>query len=280
MILLVTYRSPILWILPLFSAGVALTSRRRSSTCSPATPTSPSTRRAPASSPCSSFGAGTDYALLLVARYREELRLHADRHEAMAEARAPRRPGRSSPAAARSILGMLCLLAADMNSTRGLGPVAAIGIVVTLAVMLTLLPALLVICRPLGVLAGAPDAGQRRAERDRASGPASAALISRGPGGLDRHDRACCWSACLGLFGLDAKGLTAAESFRGTPESVAGDEVAAQHFPAGAGNPVVRPDQRRTADEVRPRGGRHRRHRPGRATPLVVGDDGADPGGR
>jgi putative drug exporter of the RND superfamily len=80
-----------------------------------------------------------------VARYREELRLHADRHEAMTEAL-----HRAGPAVLASgstvILGMLCLMAADMNSTRGLGPVAAIGVGVTLIVLMTLLPALLVIC--------------------------------------------------------------------------------------------------------------------------------------
>src|SRR3989337_1280410 len=90
------------------------------------------------------FGAGTDYALLLIARYREELRRHADRHEAMAIAL-----HRSSPAIIASAgtvaAGMLCLLLADMNSTKGLGPVFAIGILVGLAVMLTLFPALLVI---------------------------------------------------------------------------------------------------------------------------------------
>ena len=102
------------------------------------------------------FGAGTDYALLLVARYREELRRHEDRHEAMAFAL-----HRSGPAIIASgstvVAGMLCLLLASMNSTRGLGPVAAVGIVVALLAMLTLLPALLVICRPLGVLAAAAD---------------------------------------------------------------------------------------------------------------------------
>ena len=91
------------------------------------------------------FGAGTDYALLLVARYREELRRHEDRHEAMAFAL-----HRAGPAifasGATVIAGMLCLLFATMNSTKGLGPVAAIGVAVGLLVMLTLLPALLVIC--------------------------------------------------------------------------------------------------------------------------------------
>jgi RND superfamily putative drug exporter len=90
------------------------------------------------------FGAGTDYALLLVARYREELRRHEDRHEAMALAL-----HRAGPAVIASgatvVLSMLVLLAAEMNSTSGLGPVAAIGVAVGLFAMLTLFPALLVV---------------------------------------------------------------------------------------------------------------------------------------
>jgi len=81
--------------------------------------------------------------LLLVARYREELRKHRDRHEAMAVAL-----HRASPAIIASgatvVVGMLCLLFAETNSTKGLGPVSAIGILVGMAVMLTLLPALLI----------------------------------------------------------------------------------------------------------------------------------------
>ena len=90
------------------------------------------------------IGAGTDYALLLTARYREELRRHEDRHEAMAFAL-----HRATPAIIASggtvIVGMLCLTLAEMNSTAGIGPVVAVGIGVTLLAMITLLPALLVI---------------------------------------------------------------------------------------------------------------------------------------
>ncbi|MDX6354504.1 MAG: putative drug exporter of the superfamily, partial [Streptomyces sp.] len=86
------------------------------------------------------FGAGTDYALLLVARYREELRRHEDRHEAMALAL--HRAGPAVIASAATVtLSMLCLLAADMNSTSGLGPVAAVGVAVALIAMITLFPA-------------------------------------------------------------------------------------------------------------------------------------------
>ena len=90
------------------------------------------------------FGAGTDYALLLVARYREELRRHEDRHEAMAVAL--RRAGPAIIASAATVIaGMLCLLIAESADISGLGPVAAIGIAVGLLAMITLLPALLVI---------------------------------------------------------------------------------------------------------------------------------------
>src|SRR4029078_9311656 len=70
------------------------------------------------------FGAGTDYALLLIARYREELRRHDDKHEAMALA-LPRAGPAIVASAGTVVLGMLCLLLAETESTKGLGPVAA-----------------------------------------------------------------------------------------------------------------------------------------------------------
>ena len=90
------------------------------------------------------FGAGTDYALLLTARYREELRRHKDRHAAMRVAL--RRAGPAIVASAGTvILSLLALTLAELNSTKGLGPVLAIGVGVGLLSMMTLLPALLVI---------------------------------------------------------------------------------------------------------------------------------------
>src|SRR6202042_825138 len=91
------------------------------------------------------LGAGTDYALLLTARYREELRRHEDRHEAMAVAL--RRAGPAIIASAGTvILSLLTLSVAELNSTKSLGPVLAIGVGVALVSMMTLLPALLLIC--------------------------------------------------------------------------------------------------------------------------------------
>ena len=143
-ILLLTYRSPVLWLLPLISAGVALFAAQAVVYLLATKADLTVNAQSAGILTVLVFGAGTDYALLLVARYREELRRHEDRHEAMAFAL-----HRSGPAIIASgstvVAGMLCLLLASMNSTRGLGPVAAVGIVVALLAMLTLLPALLVI---------------------------------------------------------------------------------------------------------------------------------------
>ena len=144
LILLFTYRSPVLWILPIFSAIVALFVSQALIYFLAKYADLTVNGQSYAILTILVIGAGTDYALLLVARYREELRRHEDRHEAMAFAL-----HRAAPAlfasAATVVLGMLCLLFAEMNSTAGLGPVAAIGIAVTFLVMVTLLPALLVI---------------------------------------------------------------------------------------------------------------------------------------
>jgi RND superfamily putative drug exporter len=183
------------------------------------------------------FGAGTDYALLLVARYREELRRHEDRHEAMALAL-----HRAGPAVLASgatvVLSMLVLLVAEMNSTSGLGPVAAIGVAVALLAMMTLFPALLVIVGrwifwPAVPHYGTPDptergvwarTGRRIARRPRMTWTVTALAL------------AVC---SLGLIQLRAEGIGNADAFTGKPDSVTGQEVSARYFPAGSGSPLV-----------------------------------------
>ncbi|WP_274556001.1 MMPL family transporter [Streptomyces spiramyceticus] len=183
------------------------------------------------------FGAGTDYALLLVARYREELRRHEDRHEAMALAL-----HRAGPAVLASgatvVLGMLVLIFAEMNSTSGLGPVAAIGVAVALLAMLTLFPALLVIFGrwifwPVIPHFGSPE-------------PTERGIWARSGGRIARRPRAI-WAAttlvlavfALGLTQLRAAGISNADAFTGTPDSITGQEVQARYFPAGSGDPLV-----------------------------------------
>ncbi|MFF4659940.1 MMPL family transporter [Streptomyces sp. NPDC001381] len=183
------------------------------------------------------FGAGTDYALLLVARYREELRRHEDRHEAMALAL-----HRAGPAVLASgatvVLSMLVLMAAEMNSTAGLGPVAAIGVAVALLAMMTLFPALLVICGrwifwPVIPHFGTPD-------------PTERGVWARTGRGIARNPRmiwavtALVLAVCsLGLIQLRAEGISNADAFTGKPDSITGQQVSEEYFPAGSGDPLV-----------------------------------------
>src|ERR687897_1302097 len=143
-ILLLSYRSPLLWALPVVSAFTALTVAQAVVYLLAEYADLTVNAQTAGILLVLVFGASTDYALLIVARYREELRRHEDRHEAMAFGLR-----RASPAiiasAATVVVGMLCLSFAELNSTAGLGPVAAIGVAVTFLVMVTLLPALLVI---------------------------------------------------------------------------------------------------------------------------------------
>src|SRR5450631_609118 len=231
-ILLLTYRSPVLWLLPVVSAGLALTVAQAVIFLLATNGLTVNAQSAGILTVLV-FGAGTDYALLLVARYREELR----RHEAMVFAL--HRVGPAIFASGATVIaGMLCLLVASMNSTQGLGPVAAVGIAVGLMVMLTLLPALLVIFGrwffwPVHPTFGSVDhtatgiwarVGRRIARRPRAIWVAtSAALLVAG----------------LGVFQLNAVGLQNKDAFFGTPDSVVGEQVLAEHFPAGAGQPVI-----------------------------------------
>lgn len=143
-LLLLTYRSPVLWLLPIMSAGVALAAAEAVIYYLTQHANLMVNGQTEGILVVLVIGAGTDYALLLIARYREELRRHEDRHAAMAVAL--RRAGPAIIASGLTVVaGMCCLLAAEPNDISGLGPVAAIGIGIGLIAMVTLLPALLVL---------------------------------------------------------------------------------------------------------------------------------------
>jgi RND superfamily putative drug exporter len=137
-----------------------------------------------------------------------------------------------------------------MNSTRGLGPVAAIGVGVTLLVLLTLLPALLVIFSRWIFWPARPDFG--------AADPAGRGLWARLGDGIARRARPV-WigttvvlgalALCIG--GLNADGLSSAQLFTNKPDSVVGAEVLAAHFPAGGASPVVVIGNAVAADQIR-----------------------------
>jgi len=235
-LLLVTYRSPVLWLLPIMSAGAALAAAEAVIYLL--------TRHGLTVSGDSAeilvvlvLGASTDYALLLTARYREELRRNQDRHQAMAAAL--RRAGPAIIASATTVIaGMLCLLAADSGNISGLGPVAALGIAAGLLAMLTLLPALLVICGRWVFWPVRPHYGSTEATT-RGLWARAGRLIARRPRAIWIITAFLLACASLGLIGFKIGPLTAAQSFRATPASVTAEHILARHFPAGAGEPVT-----------------------------------------
>ncbi|MER5897844.1 MMPL family transporter [Streptomyces sp. NPDC001876] len=235
--LLITYRSPTLLVLPVLAVVAALLTAQALIYLLAAHAGLTVNGQSAGILTVLVFGAGTDYALLLVARYREELRRHEDRHEAMA--RALHRAGPAVLASSGTVvLSMLVLLFAEMNSTRGLGPVAAIGVAVALIAMLTLLPALLVIFGrwvfwPVIPHFGSDEptehgfwarTGERLSARPRRVWVATALVLA---------------ALSLGLIQLRAAGLSNADSFPDKPDSVVGQEIQKQYFPAGSGSPLV-----------------------------------------
>jgi putative drug exporter of the RND superfamily len=188
------------------------------------------------------LGAGTDYALLLVARYREELRRHESRGEAMALAL--RSAGPAVVASGMTVIAaLLTLSVAELNSTASLGPIGALGIAVAMLTMLTFLPALLVML-PRGVFwPRVPHVGGEGADATHGAWRALAERVGRGPRRV--------WIGAAGVLVLMAlgnlawdTGLTTGNGFRDEVEAVAGQELVAKSFPGGANAPteVVVPD--------------------------------------
>ena len=234
-LLVLIYRSPIFWMLPLFTVLLAESVVRGLGTL-----------LADAGVVINGqtggillvlvFGAGTDYALLLTARYREELQLLEDKYAAMRVAL--RQGGPAIVASAGTVIAaLLCLSLARVNSTAGLGPVGAMGVAVAAVAMLTLLPALLLIGGRRAFWPFMPRVGQEHHP--------STGVWGRLGRALERHRRPA-WIGttlalgvlALGTLGLDDD-LTTANSFRGSVESAQGQRLLSQAFPAGESAPTV-----------------------------------------
>ena len=236
LILILTYRSPILWLLPIISAAFAnviaggvvyLLAKYADLTVND---------QSQYILGILVIGAGTDYALLLTARYREELRRHEDRHEAMAYALHRAAPAIIASAATVAI-GLMCLAFADLNSTASLGPVLAVGVGVTLLVMVTTLPALLVILGrwifwPKRPTFGSPEPTQSGLWARVGS------RINRGPRVVWVGTAVVLAVACLGLFKLDANGLSTEDSLTEEFESITAMKLLDEHGLADKSNTV------------------------------------------
>ncbi|MBA2665439.1 MAG: MMPL family transporter [Trueperaceae bacterium] len=187
------------------------------------------------------IGAATDYALLLVSRYREALLEERDPFVAM------RRAWRGSvePILASGgtvVAGVLCLLLSDLNSNKALGPIAAAGIVVAMLSALTFLPAVLTL---VGRAAFFPFPPRLAVDGAAASAEGSgfwagvAALVERRPRATWVVTTVVLLVAAAFAPSFQADGVPQSEIVLGTTESVVGQEIQARYFAAGSGAPTI-----------------------------------------
>jgi putative drug exporter of the RND superfamily len=236
-ILLITYRSPVLWLFPIFTVLLADYLAQGVNYILASRDVFVVSGQTASILLILVFGAGTDYALLLISRYREELRIHEDRHEAMTEALA-RSAGAIAASAMTVALGLLTLVFSSLESTRGLGPVAAIGIGCALIAALTLLPALLVVAGRWVFWPFVPRFGSEVHEE---SGLWSkvGALVSVRPRAVWIVVTLLLGAIAWGATGLNTSGIPARDQFRTQVDSVAGQAIISERFDAGQGTPVV-----------------------------------------
>lgn len=250
LLLLITYRSPVLWVIPLLVVGVAdgmagILSRQVAIALG----------FVPDASVVGIlsvlvFGAGTNYALLLISRYREELFTHADRREAMRVA--IRGAGPAILASGSTVaVALALLLLAEIEGRQVLGLMSAVGIIVAMVAGLLVLPSALVIFPrgifwPLVPRVGGKNPFEKSIWTKLGTAVSKRPVIIAGSGVL--------LLAVLASGGLGVKtGLSATEIFIQKPEAVAGQEVLARAFSAGSATPtqvIVDADQVAAASKI------------------------------
>ncbi|MEU2287544.1 MMPL family transporter [Streptomyces sp. NPDC013178] len=234
-LLIIIYRSPVLWLVPLVVAGIAdYLSMGVAYGLNQAFGTSVSGQSSGIMT-ILVFGAGTDYALLLVSRYREELRRIERPYDAMRAAL--RGCGPAVLASSGTVAaGLLCLLAADLNSNRGMGPLGTVGVLCALVAMLTLLPAVLVLLGrrvfwPLVPAYGSAPKTRRSlfAAMGTSAGRRPLTVLAGG-------------AVLLGALALGALNLPGTvrqqDSFVDPPESVTAMETLVRAYPQGSAQPI------------------------------------------
>ena len=235
-ILIIVYRSPILWFLPLLSAVFALSTAGGIIYLLAKNNVIDVNGQSQGILSVLVLGAGTDYALLLISRYREELHHHSTPVAAMQAAY----KGTFEPIVASGAtvaLGLLVLLLSDLSGNRGLGPIGAIGVAVAVITMVTLLPAFL-------VLFGRWIFWPRIPRFDDADSQLTGTWAKVGNLVERKPRRAWVFTGLLlvvlAAFSTTLKtdGLSTSESFTGNPESVVGQKLLLNHFPGGEGDPT------------------------------------------
>ncbi|MFD6390024.1 MMPL family transporter [Nocardia sp. NPDC060259] len=246
-LLIVTYRSPILWLVPLTVVGLA--DRVATSVGTALAQLTGLTFDGSTSGITSVlvFGAGTNYALLLVSRYRDELHRHRDHRDALRAA-----VRHAAPAIVASnitvVLALLTLLLAALPNTRSLGAFAAAGLVVAVLFVLFALPPALALCGR-GVFWPFVPSADGRDPAEHGLWAAVAMRVVRRPAVVAGAASAVLVVFATGLATTDI-GLSRTEQFRVEAESVDGLQTMAAHFPSGSADPAVVIARTTAADTV------------------------------
>jgi RND superfamily putative drug exporter len=237
-ILLFVYRSPVLWIFPILSAVLALGLSSLVIYFLAKNNVVTINGQSAGIMPVLVLGAGTDYALLLISRYREELHGYPNRFDAMIKAWRGSAPAIVA-SAVTVILGLLCLSFSSLESDKSLGPVGAISIACTLVLSMSFLPVAL-------SLAGRWVFWPRKPRVDQQVDLASHGFWARVASKVDGNRRPA-WigvvlvlGVCLiGLGSLKAQGLTTAQGFTNTPDAVVGQDLYVAKFARDTSTPAV-----------------------------------------
>lgn len=249
LLLIITYRSPVLWLVPLLVIGFA---DRVAAVLGTAVAQALGMTPDGSTSGITSvlvFGAGTNYALLLISRYREELARTDNHHDALNTA--VRRAGPAIVASnATVVLALLTLVLATSPSVRSLGVQAAAGLVVAAVFVLLVLPPLLGLFGTRLFWPFIPKLGDR-ALTDSGVWHRVAEAVARRPGRVAVTAIAALAVLCTGLLATPI-GLSQTEQFRVQAESVSGYERLSEHFPSGLTDPTrVVAETSRAADVQR-----------------------------
>lgn len=247
-LLLITYRSPSLWLVPLLVVGVAdgMAGQlaRQVASFFGITPDGSVTGILSVLV----FGAGTNYALLLIARYREELLTHENRHFAMAQAL--RGAGPAIIASGSTVtLALLTLSFADLAGNRALGIVCATGIVIAMIAALAVLPAALVVFGRGLFWPFVPKFGGVN-KSDSGLWAKLATGVSKRPVAVSLLGVIVLGALATGVGGIQV-GLSSTDRFLKTPEAVVGQQVLAEAFAAGSTTPTVLVANNAQAEEVK-----------------------------
>ncbi|MFK5633589.1 MMPL family transporter [Ornithinimicrobium sp. LYQ103] len=237
LLLIVTYRSPVLWVIPLVVVGIADQVAAAVATRVLALVGVPWDESTIGILSVLVFGAGTNYALLLISRYRDELRTHTSRHDAMAVAL--RRASEAVLASASTVVvGVLCLLLSVFPATRGLGLACAVGVVVAAVGVLGLLPGALVVFGRWIFWPQVPREGQQVLSESRSVWRRIGDAVATAPAVYVAGTLTVLAAMAFGLTQIQS-GLAPEDQFLETPEAITAAQRLAESFPAGTSDPLL-----------------------------------------